>query len=140
MSEYINFFVRKKGSNDFINIGNFCRSSAIFRVFNFAPYEKIMRIDVSNFRSAIAEFNDDIEAEKKQIKSYKAARKLIEKSRVGSIEEKIEHIDYYDSMIKDSKEEIKSYKYFKNYLSFLDIILEEDDNFIYVVTPVRTSN
>lgn len=132
MSEYINFFVRKKESNDFINIGNFCRSSEIFKIFNFAPYEKIMEISGLHLKNAIAELNDDIKAEKEQIKKHKMALKFVEKTNAVSFEEKIENVEYYRDMIKDSKDEIKSYKYFKDYISFLDIILEDSNNHIYV--------
>lgn len=122
MSSYINFYIRSQ--DNFISIGDFCRSSCIYQaVKSFAPYEKLRPLNRSILESAINNLNASMENTKHIIENYQNQIKLIATFN-NSADEKIDAISDYDEQIKGQQDEYDDLVSSKYYMQFLLGIIE----------------
>ena len=129
MSSYITFFLKTK-NNEFIELGSFGRSCYIYQVVN-APYEKIRKITMSDFRDFISNISVRIINDKENIESYKEKQAFVAKFENNSIQEKLEAIEEYDSCINDTLVDIEDLTFASNYFDVYSDILQNSQLEIY---------
>ena len=142
MSAYIQFFIRNE--NVFLPIGTFSRGNYIYQLFNnFAPWEKIRPITISDLERIHNEMISDIEKAKDQLKEIDKRRALIATFN-NSTEEKLEALEGYDEYEQGVKDDLAMAEYTKGYLNTLSDILDDvqfderydSDAYLYVGVEV----
>lgn len=142
MSAYIQFFIRHE--NIFLPIGTFSRGNYIYQLFNdFAPWEKIRPITISDLERIRNEMVLDIEKAKDQLKEIKERRALVATFN-NSVEDKLEALMGYDEYEQGVKDDLAMAEYTRGYLNTLSDILDDiqfderydSDTYIYVGVEV----
>lgn len=138
MSAYIQFFIRH--NEVFMPIGIYPRGSRLYQYFDeYTPWEKIKPITRPLLDKIRDDINDDILYFQKRYDRAKEMKDYVAGMN-NSMEEKMEWIENIEATLGDCCEEIEKAEYVKQYLSFLDNIIEsveyEDNidhkNYLYV--------
>lgn len=129
MSQYIEFYIKVK--DNFAPIGVFSRSNYIYKAFeSFVPYEDSKPITFKTIEMAKEELGCYLDQADNLLKRYE--RLIEEVKEVNSpIDEKIEYINDYLEGIKDTQEDIESIENAKNFIRFLNDILETAKDTMY---------
>ena len=142
MSTYTQFFIRHE--NTFLPIGSFVGGNYICQLFNnFAPWEKIRPITISDLERIRNEMVFDIGKAEEQLKEIDKRRALIATFN-NSTEEKLEAISGCDEYEAEIKDDLKMAEYAKGYLNTLSDILDDvqfderydSDTYLYVGVEV----
>lgn len=138
MSAYIQFFIRHEDT--FLPIGIYCRSSSIYKYFDeYTPWEKIKPITRGLLDKIRGNVHEDLQASQER---YDRAREMKEwvATLNNSLEEKMEYIENIEEVLGECCDEIETAKHVKDYLNFLDDIIEsveyekhiDHKNYLYV--------
>lgn len=105
MSSYVEFYVEQGGT--YINIGSYSRSNPMYWILSdMVPYGEGKILDEALFNEAEKEFESIIKRYKDRVVELKNTINLI-RAMEGSIEEKVEHIEERQSLIKEYEEDIE---------------------------------
>ena len=132
MSAYASFFL--KHNDDFIPLGDFCRSSVIFKTFEWyihIPMEKITLLDTDTLNKFIEKCEKDIRKNKEEIaKLEKQVQDVY--SFNNKVSEKMEYVSEIKEIISNYEIDIEELQYASGYFNSLLTISESDDkNNIY---------
>lgn len=137
MSAYKYFFI-KSNNNEFIQIGEFCRNTEVYRYCS-APYEKVKPLTIDNLNQIICDIEQGIECVKRGIQADKDERELVVKMN-NSLDEKMETLREIERSINENTNYLDDLKWACNYFAFLINIIDyakfnnnyDIDNYIYV--------
>lgn len=132
MSAYVSFFL--KHNDDFIPLGDFCRSSVIFKTFDYyvhIPMEKIALLNKDTLNAFVEKCEKDITENKDQVaKIERQIQRIYNFS--NEVSEKMEYIVELEHSITDYEQDIEELQYAIGYFDSLLTIRESDDkNDIY---------
>ena len=129
MSQYIQFFIRH--NDDFLPIGTYSRSSAIYQMGKFSvPYEAIRAIDSDTLNG----WKRSAESEIEQIQECISTRKeFIEMTMQSNnpLDEKMEYVGDVYNEIACMKEEIEDARDAIKYYEFLETLISEAEETKY---------
>lgn len=123
MSQYINFYIKAPGTETFLPIESYGRSSMIYCFGNaYAPFESGKPLTKAIIREIIDNIKFDIERNNQFIVEYNNKKNDVIVMN-NSIEEKMEVLyDVYDAL-KEFTDKEAQLQYAKNFYNFLDDIL-----------------
>ena len=122
MSAYIQFFIRNDEA--FMPIGVYSRNNKVYEYFDeYTPWEMIRPITRPLLNKIRDDVNEDILYYQKRYDRAKEMKEYVA-SMNNSLEEKMEWIGNIETTLGDCCEEIEQANYAKQYLNFLDDILE----------------
>lgn len=133
MSSYVNIYVRD--NNVFLPIGDFCRSSCMYRALEEKlPYEKLKVVDENLILNVKAELNEQIKRYEKYIENKEHAISLFLTAN-NSLEEKVIAISEMEQDVADLKEEIADIEYTIGKLEMILCIIDSAyygvENYVY---------
>lgn len=125
MSQYIEFYIKK---SEFTLIGNFTRSSKIFKILGeFVPcYSVVSPLSVTQLNLARENARTEIEIYRNNIKDLEKQINIIGTFN-NSISEKMDLINDINHDIRLYKEEIEELSQTINYFNFLNYIIEYNE-------------
>ena len=138
MSAYIQFFIRN--DETFMPIGVHCRGSHVYKYFDeYTPWEKIKVVTRPLLNKIRDDVNDDILYFQKRSDRAKEMKEYVAGMN-NSMDEKMEWVENIEATLGDCCEEIEQENYVKQFLNFLNDIIEsveyEDNidhkNYLYV--------
>ena len=132
------YFFIKSNTNEFLPIGEFNRSTEVYR-YCCAPYEKIKPLTNDSLNQIICDIESSMEFVKRGIQADKNKQALVVKMN-NSVSEKMEMLHEIDSSIDENINHLEELKLAINYFTFLinivDCIKFDDNydinNYIYV--------
>ena len=132
------YFFIKSNTNEFLPIGEFNRSTEVYR-YCCAPYEKIKPLTNDSLNQIVCDIESGMEFVKRGIQADKNKQALVVKMN-NSVSEKMEMLHEIDSSIDENINHLEELKLAINYFTFLinivDCIKFDDNydinNYIYV--------
>lgn len=132
MSAYASFFL--KHNNDFIPLGDFCRSSVIFKTFDYyihIPMEKITLLDKDILIEFVEKCETDIRKNKEEISKLEKQIQDVY-SFNNNVSEKMKYVSEIREIISNYEMDIGELQYASGYFNSLLTIKESaDKNDIY---------
>lgn len=142
MSAYASFFL--KHNNDFIPLGDFCRSSVIFKTFDYyihIPMEKITSLSENVIDSFIDKFEKDIRDNKEEISKLEKQIQDVY-SFNNNVSEKMKYVCEIRETISNYEIDIEELQSAIGYLRSLIMITDaNEENSIYcgIETPEKVT-
>lgn len=129
MSTYVNFFLRNE--DNFISIGDFCRNSKVYQLFNnIAPYERMKVVSKQELDAIEHSITEQKCSYKNHITRYEENIRLISTFN-NTAEEKLDSIADISTNIEEINNELEELTFAQGWVNSL-IIIQNSDNYIYV--------
>ena len=123
MSSYVNFYVEKNGV--FISLTDYSRNNPMYRAAeSHVPYEKGVKLNKEIYSYMKEELEDSIEVYKKALKRYEYNIEFTRKIEGITLNEKLEAVEEYHSLIEEVNEELEMTIAQLNQLNFIYHIAE----------------
>lgn len=124
MSQYINFYIKSKKTDEYIMLDSFSRNSVIYSVCDgYVPYERGIDLPVERLSNIIDSTEDEC-------KKYKASIKKTERLQMevrnmnNSVEEKMEILERLNDNLEELSEIVEEYNAAKSFFRVLKNIAD----------------
>ena len=119
MSQYIEFFINPGISDSFYFVDSFSRSSSVYQyAVNNVPYGKIVLLN-SVVDVILENISESINSCKKQVEKQKEMIEIVSKFSNVEIEDRIQSIEEYNSVISEIEQEIEELECAKTFYQTL---------------------